>query len=94
MADPLTSSELDDALASLSGWEVVDGALHRELKFGDFTEAMAFMTRVAFSAEKMNHHPNWSNVYNTVVVDLSTHDAGAITSLDVDLAKKIDEVAG
>ncbi|MDZ7675739.1 MAG: 4a-hydroxytetrahydrobiopterin dehydratase [Acidimicrobiales bacterium] len=94
MADPLTSTELDDALASLAGWEVVDGSLHRELKFADFPEAMAFMTRIAFTAEKMGHHPNWSNVYNTVVVDLSTHDAGAITALDVDLAKKIDEVAG
>ena len=77
-----------------AGWEVVDGALHREFAFADFVEAFGFMASVALVAEKMDHHPDWSNSWNKVVVDLSSHDAGAITERDVELARRIDELAG
>lgn len=94
MADPLDSTQLEEALEALPEWSVVDGRLHRRLEFADFVTAFSFMTRVAFAAEAMNHHPDWSNVYNTVEVDLSTHDAdGQITALDVKLAQKIDAAA-
>ena len=72
--------------ASLPDWSVVDGKLHREYKFPDFTHAFGFMAAVATVAEKMDHHPDWSNVYKRVTVDLSTHDAGGITELDFQLA--------
>ncbi len=64
-------------------------ALHREVKLTDFRDAFAFMTRVAFDAEELNHHPDWSNVWNRVTIDLSTHDAGGITDLDLELARRI-----
>ena len=76
------------------GWEVVDGALHREFRFDDFVSAFGFMARVALVAEKMDHHPDWSNGWNKVVVDLSSHDVGAITARDVELAGRMDELAG
>ena len=75
------------------GWEVVDGRLHRELTFADFAEAFAFMGRVAVEAERLGHHPDWSNSWNRVVIDLVTHDAGhTITDLDLALAQAIDAV--
>jgi 4a-hydroxytetrahydrobiopterin dehydratase len=74
----------------VSGWEEVDGKLHRELEFADFSEAFAFMARVALLAEKANHHPDWSNSWNRVVIDLVSHDAGAITDRDRALADAID----
>ena len=70
------------------------GQLHRAFEFKDFSQAFAFMTRVALAAEKMDHHPNWSNVWNKVVIDLSTHDAGGLTHNDFDLAKKIGQILG
>lgn len=74
-------------------WTETDNKLVREFKFNDFTEAFAFMTKVAIHAEKMNHHPNWSNVWNTVKIELTTHDAGnTITQKDRDLAAKIDDL--
>ena len=74
-------------------WKEENNSLTREFKFKDFQEAFAFMTRVALIAEKMDHHPNWSNVYNTVSIKLSTHDAGnKVTDLDRKLAKAIDEL--
>ncbi len=76
------------------GWEVVDGRLHRELTFADFSEAFAFMTRVALAAEAANHHPDWSNSWNKVVIDLVTHDAGGLTEGDADLATRINELLG
>ncbi len=96
MADTrtLTDAELADAVATRPGWEVVDGKLHRVLRFTDFTEAFGFMTRVAIAAEKRNHHPEWSNVYDTVTIDLTSHDAGGITTRDLDLADAIDGFAG
>lgn len=82
--------ELKDALAGLPGWTVADGKLHKEYKFPDFIHAFGFMATSALGIEKMNHHPEWFNVYNRVTVDLSTHDVGGITSRDVDLAKLLD----
>lgn len=77
-----------------SGWEVRDGKLHREFTFGDFSEAFAFMTRVALAAEAAGHHPDWSNSWNKVVVDLVSHDAGGVTDRDRALAEKLNELAG
>jgi 4a-hydroxytetrahydrobiopterin dehydratase len=95
MARPrLSEDELAHALSALPGWSLAAGKLHREYRFADFSAAFAFMTRVALSAERMNHHPEWSNVWNRVVVDLVTHDSGGLTASDVALAKKMDEIAG
>ncbi len=85
--------ELKQALDTLSGWTVVDGKLHKEYKFPDFIHAFGFMATAALAIEKMGHHPEWSNVYNRVSVDLTTHDAQGITSKDVDLAKLLDDTA-
>ena len=71
------------------GWEVVDGKLHRELTFADFSEAFGFMARVALAAERADHHPDWSNSWNTVVIDLVSHDAGGLTDRDRALAEAI-----
>jgi 4a-hydroxytetrahydrobiopterin dehydratase len=75
------------------GWEQRDGSLHRELVFGDFAQAFAFMTRVAEAAERLDHHPDWSNSWNKVVIDLRSHDVDAVTARDVALARAIDEAA-
>jgi 4a-hydroxytetrahydrobiopterin dehydratase len=80
-------------IASLPDWNVVDGKLHREYKFADFAHAFGFMAAVATIAEKMDHHPEWLNVYSRVTVDLSTHDAGGITQLDFDLAAAMEKIA-
>lgn len=97
MARParLTEAERADALASLPGWELVEGrdAIRRRLRFASFGEAFAFMTRVALIAEKMDHHPEWSNAYDRVEIVLSTHDAGGLTALDITLARAIDASA-
>jgi 4a-hydroxytetrahydrobiopterin dehydratase len=95
MARPrkLMEAELGTALATLPNWRIADGKLHRELAFGDFVQAFGFMTEVALVAERMDHHPEWFNVYGTVRIDLTTHDTGGITSLDVALATHIDEIA-
>ena len=86
---PLTPAALAAAVADLDGWSVADGCLHREVTLADFRDAFAFMTRVAFDAEELNHHPDWSNVWNRVTINLSTHDAGGITELDLELARRI-----
>jgi 4a-hydroxytetrahydrobiopterin dehydratase len=92
MAHPakLTEEELQAALASLEGWEIRDGKLHRTFQFADFVAAWGFMSRAALFAERLDHHPEWFNVYRTVKVDLSTHDAGGITALDVEMARKMN----
>jgi 4a-hydroxytetrahydrobiopterin dehydratase len=92
MARPvkMTATEVEGALARLSGWQLVEGKLHKTFRFADFSAAWGFMSRVALIAEKMDHHPEWFNVYNTVRVDLMTHDAGGITMLDVQLAERMD----
>lgn len=74
------------------GWDVVDGKLHRELVFDDFGAAFAFMTRVASEAERLDHHPDWSNSWNTVTIDLVSHDAGGLTARDVALAEAINQL--
>jgi 4a-hydroxytetrahydrobiopterin dehydratase len=86
----LSGNELDETIRSLSGWELKDGKLQKSFKFSNFIEAFGFMTRIALEAEKINHHPEWSNVYNTVTVKLSTHDTGGITDYDIKLANIID----
>ncbi len=88
----LTEEELSASLQQLSGWEVKDNKLHREFKFSDFAHAFGFMSTAAPLIEKMNHHPEWSNVYNRVSVDLTTHDAGGITPKDTELAKLLDTI--
>jgi 4a-hydroxytetrahydrobiopterin dehydratase len=89
----LSKEELSQALKKLSNWKLVNGKLHRSFEFGDFSEAFAFMTRVAIEAEKLNHHPEWSNVYNHVTINLATHDIGnKISNYDVNLAQKISEI--
>lgn len=90
MATKLSDQAIQENLNTLSGWELQNGKLHKAYKFKSFVEAFGFMTRGALEAEKMNHHPEWFNVYNRVVVDLTTHDAGGISDLDIALAKKFD----
>ena len=95
MAIPrLTDAERDAALAELSAWTLRDDglAISRDFKFADFSEAFAFMTRVALYAEKADHHPEWSNVWNRVHVTLSTHDAGGLSQRDVKMAQAIDQL--
>jgi 4a-hydroxytetrahydrobiopterin dehydratase len=89
----LNDSELAAALSELPGWAVDKGKLHREYKFHDFIHAFGFMTTCALAIEKMNHHPEWFNVYNRVTVYLVTHDAQGITAKDVTLARILDETA-
>jgi 4a-hydroxytetrahydrobiopterin dehydratase len=91
---PLSDEDLSRAVAELPGWSIANGKLHREFKFPDFVRAFAFMSAIALIAEKRDHHPEWFNVYHRVVVDLTTHDAGGITHNDVELAKKMNELAG
>ena len=95
MAAKLTPDARAAALARLGGWKDVSGrdAIAKTFVFADFNAAFGFMTRVALVAEKMDHHPEWSNVYNRVVVDLTTHDAGGITARDVELAKMLEAIA-
>lgn len=88
----LTQTELDAAIAQLPQWKIVNNKLNRTFKFTDFVEAFGFMTKVAIVSEKMDHHPELFNVYNRVTIDLTTHDAGGISNLDIDLAKKIDRL--
>ena len=90
----MTDNEITSALGSLQGWSVVNDKLHREYQFKDFVEAFGFMARVALCAEGMKHHPEWFNVYNRVIVDLTTHDVGGISTRDFDLAQKMQELAG
>ena len=89
----LAAAAIAQALESVPGWVIQDGKLHREFRFRDFNQAFGFMTRVALYAEAMDHHPEWSNVYATVVVDLVTHSADGITNLDVALAKKMNAIS-
>lgn len=90
----LSQGEIEAALAELDGWELKDGKFHRELKFKDFVRAWGFMTQVAMEAEKADHHPEWFNVWNRVVIDLTTHECGGLSRRDVLLAQKIDALAG
>ncbi|MGD0418540.1 MAG: 4a-hydroxytetrahydrobiopterin dehydratase [Xanthobacteraceae bacterium] len=95
MAQKLSGEARSRALARLKGWSEVKGrdAINKKFVFADFNEAFGFMARVALTAEKLDHHPEWSNVYKTVEVTLSTHDAGGLTELDVKLAEAMDKFA-
>ena len=92
----LDSTAVSEKLASVSSWSIDAGetALSRTFKFADFSEAFGFMSRAALAAEKLDHHPEWKNVYRTVEVRLTTHDAGGLTGLDFDLAMAMDRIAG
>jgi 4a-hydroxytetrahydrobiopterin dehydratase len=87
----MTDATTTAAIAELTDWKVLDGKLNRAFKFKNFVDAIGFMAKVALVAEKMGHHPELSNVYNRVVIDLVTHDAGGIGPLDIELAKTIDK---
>jgi 4a-hydroxytetrahydrobiopterin dehydratase len=93
-AAKLSEQEIAAELRKLTGWSVVNGNLHRVFEFKDFSAAFGFMTRVALAAEKMDHHPDWSNVWNKVTVDLSTHSAGGLTKNDFELAGKMQLIHG
>jgi len=90
--EKMTPQQIQAGLGDLAGWELKNDKLRRELKFKNFVQAFGFMTQIAVLAEQMNHHPEWSNVYNRVTIDLTTHEAGGISQLDFDLATKIDAV--
>jgi 4a-hydroxytetrahydrobiopterin dehydratase len=96
MAQKLSGEARKAALAKLHGWSDMQGrdAISKKFVFKDFNAAFGFMTRAALVAEKMDHHPEWFNVYKTVEVTLSTHDAGGMTELDIKLAQAMDEIAG
>ena len=85
-----------EALAHLPGWELVSAGrgIQKHFVFADFTEAFAFMTRVALAAERVEHHPQWSNIYDRVTIELTTHDAGGVSPRDIDLAHRIDGIRG
>lgn len=96
MTEKLTGDARTTALAGLTGWREVDGreAINKVFRFEDFSQAFAFMTRVALKAEVMDHHPEWFNVYNKVDVTLTTHDADGLSQKDIDLAKAMEGYAG
>jgi 4a-hydroxytetrahydrobiopterin dehydratase len=89
----LSAEQVDTELKQLAGWQVRESKLHREYKFADFIHAFGFMAAAALAIEKMNHHPEWLNVYDRVTVDLTTHDSGGITKNDVELARLLDQIA-
>ncbi len=90
----LSEQEIASSLGSLKGWSIENTKLHKEFQFKSFVQAFGFMTSVALIAESMNHHPEWFNVYNKVVIDLTTHDAGGISNLDFELASKVEKLLG
>jgi 4a-hydroxytetrahydrobiopterin dehydratase len=93
-AKKMTDTEVNERLGDAKGWTLKDGKLHRAFECKDFVSAFGNMTRVALVAEAMNHHPEWFNVWNKVVIDLNTHSVKGISNLDFDLAAKIDEIFG
>jgi 4a-hydroxytetrahydrobiopterin dehydratase len=90
MATKFSNTDIQTHLQTLKGWQLKDRKLHKVYIFENFIEAFGFMTRAALVAEKMNHHPEWSNSYKTVMINLTTHDVGGISELDIELAKKLD----
>ena len=90
LSPKLTDSEIQQRMGALASWRIVQGKLHRELAFDTFVEAFGFMSSVALIAERMNHHPDWSNSYNKVEIDLLSHDVKGLSQRDFDLARAID----
>ena len=88
----LSESSIEEKLKNLPGWSVKNDKLYKEFQFNDFNQAFGFMTRAAMEIEKMNHHPEWFNVYNRILVELTTHDAGGITDNDVNLARILNSL--
>jgi len=88
----LSEEEIKSALKELAGWKLVEGKLHKDFQFQDFNQTFGFMIRAAMKIEKMNHHPEWFNVYNRLTVELTTHDAGGITSNDISLARVLNSL--
>ncbi|MBS3922531.1 MAG: 4a-hydroxytetrahydrobiopterin dehydratase [Nitrosarchaeum sp.] len=88
----LSENDIIEELKNLPGWSVVNEKLHKEFQFESFNQAFGFMTRAAMEIEKMNHHPEWFNVYNRITIELTTHDAGGITKNDVNLAKILNSL--
>ena len=88
----LSESSIEEKLKNLPGWNIKKDKLHKEFQFNDFNQAFGFMTRAAMEIEKMNHHPEWFNVYNRITVELTTHDAGGITDNDVNLARILNSL--
>ncbi len=89
----LSQQQISQKLQSLDGWSLLNGKLHKEFTFTDFVQAFRFMSGVALVAERMNHHPEWFNVYNRVVIDLSSHDVGGISTRDFELASMVDALS-
>ena len=89
----LPEKEIQQEVAGLEGWNVVNGKINKSFEFDDFVQAFGFMTKVAMEAEKMNHHPEWLNVYNRVSIDLVTHDVSGISNYDIKLARTINSLA-
>ena len=88
----LSDNKIQESLKELNGWIILDGKLHKEIEFIGFDEAWQFMTIAVTEIQKMNHHPEWFNVYNRITVDLTTHDAGGITNNDVNLARILNSL--
>lgn len=88
----LSPEAVEEALTKLPGWRLEGGKLHRELVFDDFVDAFGFMTKLALVAEQTSHHPEWSNVYNRLTIDLTTHDAGGISEHDIAFATRVDRL--
>ncbi len=94
MSRPLNPDEINQACARLEGWTSAHNTITKTFKFGSFREALSFMVRAGFEAEELNHHPEWTNVYNRVVVKLTTHDAGdKVTAKDVALAERLEKIS-
>ncbi|MEK6155258.1 4a-hydroxytetrahydrobiopterin dehydratase [Flavobacteriaceae bacterium 3-367] len=92
--EKLSQADIEKRLEKLQGWRYNNGAIEKSFRFTDFKEAFAVMTRIAFECEAQGHHPEWSNVYNSLSVRLNTHDAGGITTYDFDLAHTIEKIVG
>ncbi len=90
--EKLSKEQIEKELRNLEGWTISNGKLHKEFEFTDFNEAFGFMTRAALHIEKLNHHPEWFNVYNKLTIELTTHDAQGITENDVNLAKILNSL--
>ncbi len=88
----LSQIDIDERLKDLLGWSIVNEKLHKEFQFESFNQAFGFMTRAAMEIEKMNHHPEWFNVYNRITIELTTHDAGGVTKNDINLARILNSL--